>query len=207
MSEKKLIGLIQRHGDTEANDDNLFRSRMDLPLNNKGISQAEKAAKNISKKYKDFVKKVVASPMLRAVQTADIIAEPLNLEVQQDRGLISWHLGFMSGRDRDVYQDILDFYIDNPSKEIPEGESLDTLEKRSEEFFNKELRTEGTLFVTHNSNIVTLDNLITGKGDNRPESSEASVEPGGTVGIYVDDEGKYSTEVLFGEEKPAEFSS
>ena len=35
---KDLVGILLRHGDTDANDQNLFRSRMDPPLNDKGIA-------------------------------------------------------------------------------------------------------------------------------------------------------------------------
>jgi len=34
-----------------------------------------------------------------------------------------------------------------------------------------------------------------------------SVKPGGTMGIYVDDTGKYTVEVLFGKAEAAEFGS
>jgi len=204
---KELIALLQRHGDTAANEENVFRSRLDPPLNPKGIKQAEAAAKNIVKHYKKDVKKVVSSPMLRSLQTADIVAEELGLETIQDRGLISWHLGFLSGRNKDTYQDILNYYVDNPEKTIPEGEPLDDLEARLEEFFDKALRGEFGVYVTHNSNLVTVENLITGTKNGRQESSEKSVEPGGTIGVFVEDDGSYSVEVLFGTENGAEYTS
>jgi broad specificity phosphatase PhoE len=206
---KKLIALLQRHGDTEANDENVYRSRLDPSLNDKGIKQAEAAARDIAKHHGKEIKKVVSSPMLRAVQTADIIAEKLGLEVVQDRSLIAWNLGFLSGKNKDVYKDILDFYIDNPEKEIPEGESLDELTTRLEEYFDKEFRNEDELgvYVMHNSNLVTVENLVTGTKDRRQESSEKSVEPGGTMGVYLEDDGKYSVEVLFGVENSAEYTS
>jgi probable phosphoglycerate mutase len=207
MAEKKLVGLAVRHGSTEVNEKNQFRGRLDPPLDTQGIAQAEKAAKNIAKEYKGFVKKVISSPMLRSLQTADIVAEEFDLEVVQDRGLISWALGFLAGKNRNDYQLVLDLYIDNPKKAIPDGESLDDLETRIQEFFDKELRTAGTVYVTHNSNLVTLENLIRGNKDGRPEISETSVEPGGIIGVYVDDSGKYSTDVLFGIEKKAEYAS
>jgi broad specificity phosphatase PhoE len=141
------------------------------------------------------------------LQTADFLAEKLGLEVVQDRGLISWNLGFLSGKSKDEYDDILNYYVDNPKKVIPEGESLDDLETRIQEFFDKELRTEGTVYFTHNSNLVTIENLVNGNKDGRPESTDTSVDTGGIVGIYVDAEGKYSTEVLFGKEKEAAFGS
>ena len=210
MSEKKLIAILQRHGSTILNADNSFRSRMDPPLDDAGIKQAEKAAENIVREgFK--VKRIISSPLLRAVQTADIIAEKLDLDVDQDRGLISWDLGFLSGRDKEEYDDILNFYVDNPKKKVPEGEALEDLEKRVFDFFNfgsKSLKKDDiTIYVTHTSNIIVTENLIRGDHDGRPETGETSVEPGGTVGVYVDSEGKYSTKVLFGVEEEAAFSS
>lgn len=207
MADKKLIAILQRHGSTLLNENNSFRSRMDPSLDDTGVQQAEKAAENIVRKGFE-VKRIVSSPLLRAVQTADILADELGLDVEQDRGLISWDLGFLSGKDKDEYDDILNFYVDNPKLKVPEGESLDDLEKRTFEFFNESLKDDDlTIYVTHTSNVITVENLIHGNHDGRPESSETSVEPGGTVGVYVDSEGKYSTEILFGVEKEATFGS
>ncbi len=206
MAEKKLIAIVVRHGDTSLNDDGCFRSRLDPPLNDNGLAQAKKAAKAIAEaEYQ--IERIIASPLLRAVQTADAISDEIDIPVEQDRGLISWNLGFMGGRNKEVYNDILDYYIDNPKKTIPDGECLDDLEARIYEFFNKELKGGLAVYVTHNSNIVTLDKLIDNSKAGRPESSETSVEPGGVVGVYTDDDGKYSTEILFGEEKQATFGS
>jgi len=207
MSDKKLIAILQRHGSTLLNENNSFRSRMDPPLDDEGIKQAEQAAANILREGFE-VKKIISSPLLRAVQTADIIADELDLDVEQDRGLISWDLGFLSGKPKDEYDEILDYFVDNPTKKVPEGESLDDLEKRTFDFFNESLKDDDLkIYVTHTSNVITVENLIHGNHDGRPESGETSVEPGGTVGVFVDGSGKYSTEVLFGEEKEATFCS
>jgi broad specificity phosphatase PhoE len=179
---------------------------MDPPLNSKGEEQAEDAASNLEKE--DFgVARIISSPLLRAVQTAEIISDKLNVPVEQDRGIISWNLGFLSGKDKEIYDDILNYYVDNPKKVPPEGESLDEFEERTFKFFNKELKGELTLFVTHTSNIICVENLIRGNHDGRPESGESSVDTGGTVGVYLDEEGNYSSEVLFGKEEEATFGS
>ena len=207
MSEKKLIAILQRHGSTLLNENNSFRSRMDPPLDDEGIKQAEKAAKNIAREGFE-VKRIISSPLLRGVQTADIIADELDLDIEQDRGLISWDLGFLSGKDKDEYDDILNFYVDNPKKKVPEGESLDDMENRTFEFFSDALKEDDLkIYVTHTSNIITVENLVHGNHDGRPETGETAVEPGGTIGVYVDSEGKYSTEVLFGVEEEATFGS
>lgn len=138
--EKRLIALILRHGETELNAGDCFRSRLDPPLDDNGIRQAEKAAKWIAKNHKIF--KIVSSPQLRAVQTADIVAEEVGVCVEQDRGLMPWALGFLSGKDKEKFQPILDLFIDNPKTEIPDGESLDAFEERTSEFFEEALRCE-----------------------------------------------------------------
>jgi len=207
MSDKRLIAVLVRHGDTDVNDANQFRSRLDPPLNDEGISQAERLAEAMYKANLE-VERVIAGPLLRTVQTADIIAEKFGLNVEQNRGLISWSLGFLCGQDKDEYSELLDYYIDHPKSVPPKGECLDDLEQRTFEFFNEELKKdELTVFVTHNSNCVTVESFISGTKAGRPESGEATVGPGGAIGIFVDEKGQYSTEVMFGEEKEANFES
>ncbi len=204
---KKLVCLVQRHGSTILNESNSFRARMDPPLDEQGEQQAQDAAENLRNEGIS-PERIVSSPMLRAVQTADAFAEEFGLDVEQDRALISWNLGFLSGKDRDDYGPILELYVDNPKLTIPDGEPLVDLEDRTFEYFDKELKKDKlTVFISHNSNIVTLESLIAGDKVGRPESSETSVQPGGTMAVYVDDSGKYTTEVLFGSEKKAELSS
>jgi broad specificity phosphatase PhoE len=180
---------------------------MDPPLDDQGIKQAQDAAENL-REMEIKPERIVSSPMLRAVQTADEFAEEFDLYVEQDRAIISWDLGMLSGKDRESYSPILELYVDNPKLRIPDGEPLEELENRTFEYFEDELKKDKlTVYVTHNSNIVTLESLIAGDKVGRPESSETSVQPGGTLAVYVDSSGKYSTEVIFGSEKNAVLSS
>ena len=207
MADKKLIAICQRHGQTTLNAKKSFRGRLDPPLDSKGLSQAEDAADAL-KNDNIKVERVVSSPLLRAVQTADAIAEVYDLPVVQDRGLISWNVGFLGGKLKEDFQELLEYFIENKKSVIPDGESLDDLEQRTYEFFDKELRSDKlTCFVTHNSNIVCLQNQIEGNTSGIPESDEVSVKPGGTMGIFLDSEGKYSVEVMFGKAEAAEFGS
>ncbi len=207
MADKKLIAICQRHGQTTLNAKKSFRGRLDPPLDAKGMSQADDAADAL-KNEGIKVERVVCSPLLRAVQTADAIADAYDLPVLQDRGLISWNVGFLGGKNKEDFQEILDYFIKNKKSVIPDGESLDDLEQRTFEFFDKELRDDKlTVFVTHNSNIVCLENQIAGNTSGTPESDEVSVKPGGTMAIYVDADGKYSIEVMFGKEEAAAFGS
>lgn len=137
---RELIGLLARHGSTLANQQGVFRSMLDPELDDSGIQDADELASVISRKYKVY--KIISSPMLRAVQTADIIGEKIGVKVKQDRGLLPWHLGILTGRDKEEYDDILEFYVDNPKLTIPEGQSLDDFEGRVEEFLNETLKVD-----------------------------------------------------------------
>jgi probable phosphoglycerate mutase len=72
--------LWVRHGESQANILKLLScSKVDLPLTEKGCLQAEQTAAALSRLP---VAGVYASPLLRAVQTAEIIAAPLRLPVR-----------------------------------------------------------------------------------------------------------------------------
>ncbi len=208
MADKKLCAVLQRHGSTTLNEKNLFRGRLDEPLDDKGFKQAEDAAQNLKDEGIE-IKRVVSSPMLRAVQTADAFSDTFNAPVEQERAIISWDTGFLRGKDRDEYAEVLALFVDNPKLTPPEGESLDDFEQRNFEYFNEEFRHDDllTVYCTHNSNCVAVQKMIDEEYKGRAESDEVSVKPGGTLGVYVDDSGKYSVEILFGKEKEATFGS
>lgn len=227
---KKLIALILRHGESNANANNVFRSRLDPPLTPKGLAQAEAAAEFITDNFE--IKHIISSPMLRAMQTADAVADLIGLSVKQDRGLMCWNLGFLSGKDRESFGPILELYVDNPDLEIPDGESLDYFTSRTQAFFEEHLNVEDqkdkyeyhpehasgkwtvygdkpqdvTLFVCHTSNLVCLENLIVDNPEGRPESGEAAVGTGGVAAVYTDGE-NLEVEPIFGVETQANFGS
>jgi probable phosphoglycerate mutase len=194
-----------RHGETELNtkEVNAYRSWSDVPLDAKGFGQA-KAASKFLKKYD--IKAVVTSPLLRAFTTANIAA-PSNVEIEQTRGLLPWHLGLFSGTSREKNEPALHLFITNPSVTVPNGESLADFENRQFIFFQRYLeraRTVGlTLFVAHTSNAVALNNFLEGAESIEPEVGE-SVKPGGVGAIYFDGTQHYF-ESIFGEDEPAKF--
>ncbi|MBR0114575.1 MAG: histidine phosphatase family protein, partial [Firmicutes bacterium] len=60
---------IVRHGKTELNRANVLQGRSDHPLNEEGIKQAEDASERLRSVRFDHV---FTSPLIRAVQTAEI---------------------------------------------------------------------------------------------------------------------------------------
>ena len=77
MTATTTFALV-RHGQTDWNAVGRIQGATDVPLNDVGRGQATEAVTPLSEYTWDFV---VASPLSRAAETADIIAEDLELEV------------------------------------------------------------------------------------------------------------------------------
>ena len=71
--------FVVRHGDTKANEKGIDAGPLDYHLNKKGVKDAEFVAKALSKAKVDAV---YSSPVLRAVETARILAKPHKLKVK-----------------------------------------------------------------------------------------------------------------------------
>lgn len=201
----KLVALIARHGQTVGNLQNLFRSWRDYPLDDTGISQAHKQAKYLAKAK---IKRVVSSPLVRALHTAEIIASPHKLPVYQHRGLLPWNLGVFSGIDREENNDALRLFVENYGVKVPGGQSLEEFEGEKFLFFKNDLslahETGLTLYVSHTSVVIALVNCTDGARNAEPEMGGETVKPGGIAAIYWDGK-RHKVEPVFGGEEEAVF--
>jgi len=87
--------ICLRHGATDWNRQGRFQGRTDNPLNDDGIAQAHAAAEKLRAIELGHV---VSSPLLRAVQTAEIIANIAAKTVTLDQGLIELDFGSFEGK-------------------------------------------------------------------------------------------------------------
>lgn len=85
---------IIRHGQSEANYPRDLYG-LDTKLTQKGKIQAKEAAKRFKNVTFD---KIIASPLIRAQETAEIIAKEHNLEVLTKEALRDRHFGVIEGR-------------------------------------------------------------------------------------------------------------
>lgn len=206
MAEKTLRGLLLRHGTTELNEDNCFRGMLDPPLDDKGIIEAHEAAQFLSRQH---IERIVSSPLLRAIQTAQIVSGVIGgIHIDQRRQLFPWQMGTdFYGKDREELSDKLEHYVKNPN-DVPEnGQSLNAFVESVGDFMEDQLSIPTlTLYVTHTSDIISVTDLINGVPPTHPEEAEV-VKPGGVCAIWVTDDG-YEIEPIFkAEEVPAEFGS
>ena len=108
---------IIRHGQTDMNNRHALQGRSDHPLNDAGIAQAKQAAARLRGIRFDHV---FSSPLLRAVQTAKIIAPSIAPIV--DERLIEMDYGPYEGVDlTSLPPELTHFFSDFVHNPAPEG--------------------------------------------------------------------------------------
>ncbi|OKO88575.1 phosphoglycerate mutase [Bradyrhizobium sp. NAS80.1] len=89
---RSFYGL--RHGATNWNREGRFQGRTDNPLNEDGLGQAHAAAdvlRGIG------ISRIVSSPLVRALKTAEIIGAAVAVPVEVDPGIIEFDFGSFEG--------------------------------------------------------------------------------------------------------------
>ena len=85
---------IARHGETQWNVENRVSGRTDIPLTEKGMEQAVRLAQDAAGKG---IEVILASPLLRARQTAQAVSDAIGVPVETDERLIELNFGSFEG--------------------------------------------------------------------------------------------------------------
>ncbi len=124
---------LVRHGQTAWNKSEIFRGRVDVPLNDIGLKEAELAAEYFRGRKVDAI---YSSPISRAVQTAEKIAGVLGLKILLHPGITDMSFGDWEGRpikevegsDADRFR----LWRERPDLlKVPGGERLDEVRTRA----------------------------------------------------------------------------
>ena len=126
--------ILVRHGETDWNTVQVFRGRIDIPLNQVGLSQAEAVGLSLKDRTIDGL---YSSPLKRAFETAKMLAKGRNLEIISEEGFIDINFGLWQGIShqsaKEDFKDLYARWISEPHKvAFPEGESLEEVEVRSQ---------------------------------------------------------------------------
>lgn len=144
--EQKI--LFVRHGESEANRDGLIQGcTLDTPLTEKGLSQAKELA---GKLKKEKISKILCSKLLRASQTAEILAKELCVKIEtwdELREMDSGKLVGQKGEACDERKIQHDMYIQKT------GEDFAAVRIRAEQVWNKlgQEREDGKILVVGHS--------------------------------------------------------
>jgi len=127
-----LIFLV-RHGECEGNIKGMFRGRTDFPLNKRGLVQAQ----DLAQELKSFpIKYIYTSPLSRARQTAEAIAQQCGIEVKIEEQFNNIELGSWEGRFKkeiaELYPKEWEIWVNNTEKLKVKGmETLYDVQKRA----------------------------------------------------------------------------
>jgi 2,3-bisphosphoglycerate-dependent phosphoglycerate mutase len=154
MNQSKTSFTVIRHGETEWNLKGLHQGILDSPLTDKGREQACKLAELLQKDSFDMF---YSSDLGRAVQTAQIIAASIHLNIVYDQRLRERNLGRLGGQTLNRFQaedpeGWARYVKRDPDYIVPGGESASQAYARSiacfEEWAHK-LPDHNILVVTH----------------------------------------------------------
>lgn len=118
--------ILVRHGETDWNAEGRIQGHLPVPLNARGIAQAEAVARRLDGIP---ISALYCSDLLRARQTAEAISRRSGHETRLDRRLREWDLGVLSGRLREEvereYPHACRIYLNRVVDEpIVDGESI-----------------------------------------------------------------------------------
>jgi broad specificity phosphatase PhoE len=125
--------ILVRHGQTAWNKEEIFRGRIDIDLDDIGVQQAKFLSQSLSKLQ---INAVYSSPLKRALNTATIIANYNELEVNIDEHFIDINYGNWEGKSlsevKETFKDLYQKWTKDPHLlRIPDGETLDEVRMRA----------------------------------------------------------------------------
>jgi broad specificity phosphatase PhoE len=148
------------HGETDAHvHEKICGGGWDIALNAEGLGQARKLAR-VFQKDKLGIRVIISSPLLRCIQTTDVLHDQLKVKVRVIPGLSERHLGQWEK------MDVASVSGFSPlAEQIPGGESLNRFRARVQEAIHLILEigasNKGTaLLVTHGFFGITLLGLL-----------------------------------------------
>lgn len=124
--------ILIRHGETDWNVEGRYQGQADPPLNERGMAQAHELVAQLRDGGPDLL---YSSPLRRAWQTAEILAEALNLPLRSEPRLMEIHQGDWQGRLRSeieaAYPELFRRWETEPWEVTPpNGESLAQVQTR-----------------------------------------------------------------------------
>ena len=188
-----VVVFVVRHGQTVLNKDRRFRGNANPELDQTGIKQAHELAKLFTPVQ---ISHIFCSDKIGSTKTAQIIASAKSCDVHPTEGLRALDVGTFSGERRTKESEgELQKYLDDPSTQIPGGESLNSFKTRIQPCLQEAVDLffkcgAPPILVAHSSVVHEVGSII--YGDHR----KILVEPGGAIAVYVKD-GKLAAQPIF----------
>ncbi|OGZ32881.1 MAG: hypothetical protein A2V69_00710 [Candidatus Portnoybacteria bacterium RBG_13_40_8] len=157
-----------RHGGSKCNVEEFMCSwpeKQESPLTKDGRAQIKMI---IPKAKKARIDLIFSSDLLRARQTAQIVAEALGLKVKFDKRLREYNFGIYNGRPAEEWVRFLNGQRDMFKKRPPKGETRREIRKRMLDFIkdiDKKYKNKRILIVSHREPLLELQAGLMGLSD------------------------------------------
>jgi broad specificity phosphatase PhoE len=152
--------FLIRHGDTDWHEQGKLLGRRDRPLSDRGRAQSERMLAALEGMD---IREVIASPLQRALQTAEAIGKRWQMDIARDSRLTDMHMGAWEGKTRAELADAPEYqqFLSAPhGAPIPGGENLDQVRRRAVAGIEQVLEDSATgdtvAVVTHSTIIRAL---------------------------------------------------
>jgi broad specificity phosphatase PhoE len=161
-NDNSLTVYLIRHGETLWNREGRCQGVTDVPLTEKGYSQAQAIARVLAEKP---LRLILSSSLQRGKETASIIARPHGLQVDIRNELKEWNQGELEGLTGmellGRHQAYFERWRKNPGAEAPPGgETLASLQNRAWPVIDRlrDLALDGPVAVV--SHAMTLNTIL-----------------------------------------------
>lgn len=173
--------LVMRHGESETNTKGIvsYEPNDPFPLTERGRTQAKATALKLKEKG---VELIVASPILRTKETAQIVAQTLGLseaEIIFDPRIAEVNTGDFNGCAVNEYRAYFTSTLEKFTKPTPNGETLEQMKIRVGDLIydiEKKYHGKKILIVTHEYGVWMLDAVA--RGATNAEAARMKAEAG-----------------------------
>ena len=149
--------FLCRNGQTEHNDKGIVQGQMESKINRKGKEQAKKLRDRLAE---EDISKIYSSSMTRAIETAKIVSEPHNLDIEESEELKEVARAKFEGeRFEDLIAEISNSETEDYLWKPEGGESLEELKERGVKFLNRikeKHEEERIVIVSHGGTISSI---------------------------------------------------
>jgi broad specificity phosphatase PhoE len=149
--------LLVRHGESRSNLEQRYHGRLDSPLTERGVAQADAMGRQIATLLKGQSAEIVSSPQPRALRTAELIRERLGSTVGRviiDNRLCEISIGQWEGLGHDEIAACASGIFDGDGRyewcfSAPGGETYDAFAARIADFLGDIDDAPSLIVVTH----------------------------------------------------------
>lgn len=157
--------FILRHGEAASNKEDFvscWPEKRENPVTAKGRKQIQKTILKLKKEKIDLI---FSSDVLRAKQTAQMVAEELGLKINFDKRLREIDVGIFNGKSIEEWNNYFVTKAEKFTKRAPGAENRRDIKKRMIDFIkdiDKKYKNKTILIISHQDILMILESAVKG---------------------------------------------